>query len=63
MRQYGEVIDMSHSPGLRSCTLVLILTGVGVMLYAVSVATAFIVEGDLNHHLWKRCMQGRTGAE
>ena len=27
------------------------------MLYAVSVVTAFIVEGDLNQYFWKRRME------
>ena len=54
---YGEVIVMDDEPALRSYTLALILIGVGVMLYAVSVVTAFIVEGDLNQNFWKRRMQ------
>ena len=54
---YGEVIDTTASPALRSYTLVLILAGVGIMLYSVSVVTAFIVEGDLNQYFWKSRMQ------
>ncbi len=54
---YSEVIDTAASPILRSYTLFLILAGVGVMLYAVSVVTAFIVEGDLNQYFWKRRME------
>ena len=37
----------------------MILAGVGVMLYSVSVVTAYIVEGDLNQYFWKRRMQRR----
>jgi voltage-gated potassium channel len=56
---YGEVIVMDDEPALRSYTLASILIGVGVMLYAVAVVTAFIVEGDLNQNFWKRRMQHR----
>ena len=54
---YTEVIDTAASPILRSYTLFLILAGVGVMLYSVSVVTAFIVEGDLNQYFLKRRME------
>jgi hypothetical protein len=53
----GEVISTSTDPLLRSYTLALILAGVGVMLYSVSVVTAYIVEGDLNQNFWKKRMQ------
>ena len=56
---YGEVIDTTTDPLLRAYTLLLILAGVGVMLYSVSVVTAYIVEGDLNQDFWKRRMQRR----
>jgi voltage-gated potassium channel Kch len=56
---YEEVIDTAANPLLRAYTLLLILAGVGVMLYAVSVVTAYIVEGDLNQKFWNRRMQRR----
>ena len=56
---FGEVVDTKNSALLRSYTLVLILVGVGVTLYAVSVVTAYIVEGDLNQYFWKKRMQRR----
>ena len=56
---YAEVIDTAANPLIRSYTLLLILAGVGVMLYAVSVVTAYIVEGDLNQNFWKKRMQRR----
>jgi voltage-gated potassium channel len=59
---YGEVIPTENAPALRSYTLALILVGVGVMLYAVAVVTAFIVEGDLNQYFWKRRMQRHIDA-
>ena len=56
---YGEVIDTATDPLLRLYTLLLILAGVGVMLYSVSVVTAYILEGDLNQKFWTRRMQRR----
>ncbi len=54
---YGEVIDTATDPLLRLYTLLLILAGVGVMLYSVSVVTAYILKGDLNQKFWTRRMQ------
>ncbi len=59
---YSEVIETTASPILRSYTLLLILAGTGVMLYSVSVVTAYIVEGDLNQYFWKRRMQRRIAS-
>ena len=59
---YGEVIDTSSNPLIRTYTLLLILTGTGVMLYAVAVVTAYIVEEDLNQNFWKKRMQRRIDA-
>ena len=53
---FTEVVDSTGNPGLRVYTMVLILFGVAVHLYAVSVLTAFVVEGDLSHYFWKRRM-------
>src|ERR1043165_7961663 len=53
---FGEVIDSSGRPGLRAYTMVRILFGMAVNLYAVSVVTAFVVEGDLSNYFWKRRM-------
>src|SRR5437868_7803139 len=53
---FNEVINTAGNPGLRVYMIMLILFGVGVHLYAVSVLTAFIVEGDLSNYFWKRRM-------
>ena len=53
---YGEIVDMQHLPHGRGFTMVLIVFGMGVMLYAVSTVTAFIVEGTLRNVLWRRRM-------
>jgi voltage-gated potassium channel len=53
---YAEVIDSEGHPALRAFTMILILFGMAVHLYAVSVVTAFVVEGDLSQYFWKRRM-------
>ena len=53
---FAEVVDNANRPELRAYTMVLILFGMAVHLYAVSVVTAFVVEGDLSHYFWRRRM-------
>ena len=53
---YSEVIDMSGSPGGRIFTMLLLLWGVGAFLYFFSSLTAFLVEGHIQHLLWRRSM-------
>lgn len=54
---YGETIDLSHSPGGRAFTILVILTGVGTLVYFVSRLIAFLVEGHLEHMLRRRRMK------
>lgn len=53
---YGEIVDLSDSPGGRVFTIFLLLFGFGTAAYFVSSATALVVEGHLNHVFWKRRM-------
>ena len=53
---FNEVIDSAGRPGLRIYIMMLILFGVAIHLYAVSIVTAFVVEGDLSHYFWKKRM-------
>src|SRR5437868_1501263 len=53
---FNEVISSAGRPGLRIYMMVLILFGVAIHLYAVSILTAFVVEGDLSHYFWKKRM-------
>jgi voltage-gated potassium channel len=53
---YSEVIDMSGRPGGRIFTALLLLWGVGAFLYFFSSFTAFLVEGHIQHLLWRRRM-------
>ena len=54
---FGEIIDLSNNPAGRVFTAVLILVGMGGVLYFVSTATAFVLEGQLGHVFWRRRMQ------
>jgi voltage-gated potassium channel len=53
---YGEVVNTSAHPALRLFNIFFILIGIGIMLYVFSAATAFIVEGELNHIFRRRKM-------
>ncbi len=53
---YQEIIDSSHAPGIRLFTSILILFGMGILLYSVSTATAIMVEMDLRDVFKRRKM-------
>lgn len=57
---YGEVHPLSKTG--RAFTLVLIVAGLGTVLYGLSAITAFWVEGDLSHMWEKRKMERRLAA-
>jgi len=57
---YGEVHPLSKAG--RAFTLVLIVAGLGTVLYGLSAITAFWVEGDLSHIWEKRKMERRIAA-
>ncbi len=59
---YGEIIDLSHSPGGRVFTMAIGLVGIGVATYMISTLTAFILEGDMNQALRRRRMQKQIQA-
>jgi len=54
---YAEIIPMDHNPGGRIFTMVLILLGMGILVYFVSAVTAFLVEGQLEHVFWRKRMR------
>lgn len=56
---YGEIIDLSHSPGGRIFTMFLSFAGVGIMTYIMMSLTAFVVEGELNEAFRRRKMEKR----
>jgi len=53
---FSEVVDSTGRPFLRIYVMMLILFGVAIHVYAVSIVTAFVVEGDLSHYFWKKRM-------
>lgn len=53
---YGEIVDTSANPTLRIFNMFVILFGVGVLLYTFTIATAFIVEGELKDIFRRRKM-------
>jgi voltage-gated potassium channel len=53
---YGEIIDLSHSPGGRLFTVALSVAGIGVSTYIMSKVVAYLVEGRINEVLWRRRM-------
>lgn len=56
---YGEVVDLSHSPGGRVFTMAIATAGILNFTYMMGAFTAFLVEGDINQALRRRSMQNR----
>jgi len=54
---YGEIVDLSGSPGGRIFTMGLIIVGLSGFLYFLSTLTAFLVEGELLHIFRRNRMQ------
>lgn len=44
---YGDVLGIDHLPHTKVYTMGLMLVGMGVVLYAISSLTAFVIEGEL----------------
>jgi len=56
---YGDVLGIDNLPGAKLYTMVLMITGMGGVLYAVSTLTAFVVEGELRAFFWENRMLKR----
>jgi voltage-gated potassium channel len=54
---YAEVVDTSHSPTLRLFNILVLVVGVSMMLYVLSLATAFFVEGNFGTLFRRRRME------
>ena len=50
---YGEVIDIAHNDAAKIFTMVLMVSGIGLLFYNFSLMTAFMVEGELSE-IWRR---------
>ncbi|UCH24176.1 MAG: potassium channel protein [Deltaproteobacteria bacterium] len=53
---YGEVIEITGNIPAQIFTMILIIFGMGIILYGISTATAIIVEGELTGILRKKRM-------
>lgn len=53
---YGEVLDVSGNMYAQIFTMVLIIFGMGIILYGISTLTAIIIEGELSGILRKKKM-------
>jgi len=56
---YKDVLEVGDQPLTAGFTIILLFLGLGVLLYTVSAATAFVVEGDLTEALRRRKMEKR----
>ena len=56
---FGEIIDLSQSPGGRLFTVFIAFSGIGTMTYMLSTLTAFILEGDINEAWRRKKMQNK----
>lgn len=54
---YGEVVDVSNNVWIKIYTMFLMLFGIGVLGYCISLTTAFLVEGELVKILKERRMK------
>lgn len=55
---YGEYVETSTT-ALRIFNMIIVLLGVMITVYAFSVVTAFLVEGELKEFFWRRRMLKR----
>lgn len=56
---YGEVVDLSQSPGGRVFNMAIAVVGIGAVGYTMSKLTAFILESELNEDLRRKRMRDR----
>lgn len=59
---YGEVVDLSTSPGGRVFTMAIAFAGIGTLTYVFSTVTAFMLETNLNLAYRRRQMHARIDA-
>ena len=53
---FGEIIDVGSVPGARLYTVLLILFGMGVIVYFGSTVVALVVEGEIKNYFWRKRM-------
>lgn len=57
---FGEIIDLSASPGGRLFTMFIALSGIGVLFYMITNVTAYVVEGELKESFRRRKMEKKA---
>ena len=57
---YGDMLGVGNNPGAAWYSMLLIILGMGVVLYSVSVVTAFILEGKLTELLALRYLERKV---
>ena len=58
---YGEIIDLSGNPLGRIFTMVIAVSGIGIMTYILLNVTAFIIEGHFNKAFRRKKMEKQAG--
>ncbi len=58
---YHEIVDSTDNPTLRIFTMVLLLSGLGVMFYGLSTVIGLFVEGELKQIFWRKKMLKTIG--
>ena len=58
---FREAVDVSHNPTLMMFTVALLVFGAGTVVYAISIFTAFVIEGDLTQNFRRRRMKRMIG--
>ncbi|MEK6557868.1 MAG: NAD-binding protein [Candidatus Margulisiibacteriota bacterium] len=54
---YGEIVDLSHNPAGRIFTIILIMFGMGNILYVATTITEFFTDGELQELIRRRKME------
>ena len=54
---YTEIVDTAASPGLRVFNILVLVSGIGTMVYVVALATAVFVEGSIGVRFRRRRME------
>jgi len=56
---YGDILDISENPIAIYYTMILMLVGMGIVLYSISVITAYFIEGKIGIQLSLRKLKKR----
>jgi voltage-gated potassium channel len=59
---YGEVLGITGNPTAQIFTMLLIIFGMGIILYSISTLTAMFIEGELTGMLRRRKMENKINA-